>query len=372
MTGGESDADLAAPPLDARLAEGEDVLALVADDSTVNRRILAALLESAGVRVISAAGGLEAIALTQTNRPNVVFMDLKMADLDGFEATRRLQADPATADIPVIAVTASAFGDTRTAALDSGCVDYLPKPVRTAALFAAMQKHLGVRFVSSPQADAPPEPPAGPAVSRRALAARLGEAIELGAVMDLEAIAQELMSGEGGDPALGRRIGGLVQSFDFDAPARAGRHARVRRVLAAMTSRAADVALTPPSATVLVVDDSPVNLQVLVRTLQGTGHRVLAARDGRSALDIVRRARPDLVLLDVMMPEVDGFDVCRAIKADPDAAGHPGDLPVGARRRVRQGVGPAARSGGLHHQADSGRGSAGAGGDTPHPPAPRA
>jgi len=86
-----------------------------------------------------------------------------------------------------------------------------------------------------------------------------------------------------------------------------------------MTSRAADVVLTPPSATVLVVDDSPVNLQVLVRTLQGTGHRVLAARDGRSALDIVRRARPDLVLLDVMMPEVDGFDVCRAIKADPDA-----------------------------------------------------
>ena len=214
---GEGDADLAAPPLDARLAEGEDVLALVADDSTVNRRILAALLESAGVRVISAAGGLEAIALTQANRPNVVFMDLKMADLDGFEATRRLQADPATADIPVIAVTASAFGDTRTAALDSGCVDYLPKPVRTATLFAALQKHLGVRFVSGPRADAPPETPAGPAVSRHALAARLGEAIELGAVMDLEAIAQELMSGEGGDPALGRRIGGLVQSFDFDA-----------------------------------------------------------------------------------------------------------------------------------------------------------
>jgi phosphoserine phosphatase RsbU/P len=86
-----------------------------------------------------------------------------------------------------------------------------------------------------------------------------------------------------------------------------------------MTSRAADVALTPPSATVLVVDDSPVNLQVLVRTLHGTGHRILAARDGRSALDIVKRARPDLVLLDVMMPEVDGFEVCRAIKADPES-----------------------------------------------------
>jgi len=74
----------------------------------------------------------------------------------------------------------------------------------------------------------------------------------------------------------------------------------------------------PPQATILVVDDSPVNLQVLVRTLHGTGHRILAARDGRAALDIVRRARPDLVLLDVMMPDVDGFEVCRALKADPE------------------------------------------------------
>jgi len=73
----------------------------------------------------------------------------------------------------------------------------------------------------------------------------------------------------------------------------------------------------PPPATILVVDDSPVNLQVLVRTLHGTGHRILAARDGRAALDIVRRARPDLVLLDVMMPDMDGFEVCRTLKADP-------------------------------------------------------
>ncbi|MEQ1757261.1 MAG: SpoIIE family protein phosphatase [Vicinamibacterales bacterium] len=76
-------------------------------------------------------------------------------------------------------------------------------------------------------------------------------------------------------------------------------------------------ALPLPPATILVVDDGPVNLQVLVRTLHGSGHRVLVARDGRAALDIVRRARPDLVLLDVMMPDIDGFEVCRAIKADP-------------------------------------------------------
>ena len=72
-----------------------------------------------------------------------------------------------------------------------------------------------------------------------------------------------------------------------------------------------------PRSTILVVDDNPVNLQVLVQTLQSHGHRILAARSGRAALEIAGRARPDLMLLDVMMPDLDGFDVCRAIKADP-------------------------------------------------------
>jgi phosphoserine phosphatase RsbU/P len=57
---------------------------------------------------------------------------------------------------------------------------------------------------------------------------------------------------------------------------------------------------------------------VMVRTLQASGHRILAARSGKAALEIAAKARPDLVLLDVMMPEMDGFEVCRALKARPD------------------------------------------------------
>jgi len=75
--------------------------------------------------------------------------------------------------------------------------------------------------------------------------------------------------------------------------------------------------LTPKAATILVVDDSPVNLQVLMRTLDGTGHRILVATGGKSAIEIAERARPDLILLDVMMPGIDGFEVCRAIKTNP-------------------------------------------------------
>jgi len=75
------------------------------------------------------------------------------------------------------------------------------------------------------------------------------------------------------------------------------------------------VRLVVPS-TILVVDDSPVNIQVLVRTLDGTGHRILVATNGKSAIEIAYRTHPDLILLDVMMPEIDGFEVCRRIKSD--------------------------------------------------------
>jgi phosphoserine phosphatase RsbU/P len=82
-----------------------------------------------------------------------------------------------------------------------------------------------------------------------------------------------------------------------------------------MSTETASAIIAPPS-TILAVDDSPTNLQVLVRTLSGSGHRILAARDGATALEIARKARPDLMLLDVMMPGLDGFDVCRRIKSE--------------------------------------------------------
>jgi DNA-binding NtrC family response regulator len=72
---------------------------------------------------------------------------------------------------------------------------------------------------------------------------------------------------------------------------------------------------------VLLVDDTPTNLQVLTQTLQGLGHKLLAANNGKNALAVARRTRPDLVLLDVMMPEMDGFETCRQMREDPALEG---------------------------------------------------
>ncbi|WP_437995866.1 response regulator [Sorangium sp. So ce185] len=75
---------------------------------------------------------------------------------------------------------------------------------------------------------------------------------------------------------------------------------------------------------VLVVDDTPANLKLLVEHLRGAGIDTLAAEDGESALGLLRYEAPDLILLDVVMPKVNGFDVCRRLKADPATR----DIPV--------------------------------------------
>jgi CheY-like chemotaxis protein len=187
------------------------------DDSSANRAILAGLLESAGARVLTARGGLESLALAQAHRPDVIFMDLKMNDLDGLEATRRLKQDSATASIPVIAVTASAFGDIRQTARDAGCVDYLSKPIRVQLLFGMLQRHLGVRFVSAAGQAPSREERLADADRGGQIAARLREAVALGDVSEIQALAERLMAAGGGEAAVGERINRLAMNFDFDA-----------------------------------------------------------------------------------------------------------------------------------------------------------
>jgi adenylate cyclase len=71
-------------------------------------------------------------------------------------------------------------------------------------------------------------------------------------------------------------------------------------------------------ARILVVDDNATNVRILQTRLVNDGHEIVVARDGEEALSVARESRPDLILLDVMMPKLDGFEVCRRLKADPD------------------------------------------------------
>jgi len=207
-----------APSLGSRIAPGCHLTALVVDDSSVNRRILASLLESAGAQVITAGGGVEAVELATRYRPNVILMDLRMDDLDGLSATRRILSEPETAAIPIIMVTASAFRDARQESLDAGCVDFLIKPIRARHLFQKLERHANVRFVNAEEAPRREEPVVfSPGPHNEALAVRLHEAASIGSVGDLESLALELSSREGPDASLGAHIAKLTASFDFPA-----------------------------------------------------------------------------------------------------------------------------------------------------------
>ncbi|MDJ0913117.1 MAG: SpoIIE family protein phosphatase [Desulfobacterales bacterium] len=71
-----------------------------------------------------------------------------------------------------------------------------------------------------------------------------------------------------------------------------------------------------PTERILLVDDNPTNLQVLYQTLDGRGYHLLVAKNGQAALAVARKADPHLILLDIMMPDIDGYEVCRQLKAD--------------------------------------------------------
>lgn len=82
--------------------------------------------------------------------------------------------------------------------------------------------------------------------------------------------------------------------------------------------------MTPTSASIMVVDDTPHNISILFDALTHYGYQVLTERDGKSAIEQVKTTRPDLILLDVMMPGMDGFETCRRLKNDPTTR----DIPV--------------------------------------------
>ena len=117
---------------------------LVVDDNEDTRTMYAALLSGAGFAVRTAANGEEAIAAAQDG-PAVIVMDLAMPGLNGWEATRKLQTEPRTSDIPVIVLTAHDLDHYREVAVAAGCDAFLSKPCEIEALVAEIRKLIDAR-----------------------------------------------------------------------------------------------------------------------------------------------------------------------------------------------------------------------------------
>jgi CheY-like chemotaxis protein len=102
---------------------------LLVEDNEMNRDMLSRRLIRKGFSLVLAVDGAEGVAAALRELPDLVLMDMSLPVLDGWEATRRLKADPATRHIPVIALTAHAMAGDRQRAMDAGCDDYDIKPI---------------------------------------------------------------------------------------------------------------------------------------------------------------------------------------------------------------------------------------------------
>jgi two-component system cell cycle response regulator DivK len=115
---------------------------LVVEDHEDNRQILRVLLGSAGYQMIEAHDGETALTIAASERPDLILMDIQLPGLDGYEATRRIKADPALSGIPIIAVTSYALSGDEDKAREAGCSAYVAKPYSPLELLKKLREYL--------------------------------------------------------------------------------------------------------------------------------------------------------------------------------------------------------------------------------------
>lgn len=204
---------------------------LIVDDVSENLHAMMGMLRDK-YAVIAATSGEKALALAAHHpQPDLILLDIRMPDMDGYEVLRRLKSDSVTADIPVIFVTALSESADEARGLKMGAADYITKPINADLLHLRVLTQLELRrYRRKPLA-----PPGN---------------------------------------------GGQTQHLS-----------------------------------ILIADDVPENIHELISALSNE-YRILVANNGPQAIELVQSATPpDLILLDIVMPEMDGYEVCRRIKA---------------------------------------------------------
>jgi two-component system, cell cycle response regulator DivK len=116
---------------------------LIVEDNPLNMKLLRDVLEAYGYETITTGEGTEGVSLATEQQPDLILMDLQLPDISGYDAVRRLKADPSTRPIPVVAVTAFAMSGDERKALGSGCDAYIAKPFGLRDFISVVERFIG-------------------------------------------------------------------------------------------------------------------------------------------------------------------------------------------------------------------------------------
>lgn len=194
---------------------------LIVDDRFENRQLLLKLLQPIGFEVKEASNGQEAIDVWQSWQPHLIWMDMRMPVMNGYEATQQIRSHLNGQATAILALTASTLEEEKAIVLSAGCDDFVRKPFREAVIFDKMAQYLGVRYVYEElNSDMLSESEAIEKLTAEALAIMsdewLNELSEAAALIDEELIAQLLTQIPQENQTLATAIQQQVDNFDFD------------------------------------------------------------------------------------------------------------------------------------------------------------
>ena len=116
---------------------------MIVEDNELNMKLFNDLLQAQGYSTVQSSDGKDVINLARQSRPHLIIMDVKLPGVSGIELTRKLKADAELKTIPILAVTAFAMKGDQEKVMDSGCDDYLPKPISIPVFLETVAKYLG-------------------------------------------------------------------------------------------------------------------------------------------------------------------------------------------------------------------------------------
>ncbi len=211
------------------LAPGYEVRAAVVDDIRENREVLSTMLAMVGCEIVLAENGRQAIEVVRASRPDIVFMDMRLPEMDGLEATRQIVAEFGSAGIRIVATSASALDHERNRYLEAGCDDFVAKPFRAERIFGSLKALLGVEFVQ--REGAPQDSRVAPLdlaqiVLPEDLSARLVMAAELHSATVVKNCLKELEQLGPNGSRLAEHLRGFLASYDMET---------IQRVVAQVT-----------------------------------------------------------------------------------------------------------------------------------------
>ena len=194
---------------------------LVADDKEDNRELLSQMLGPVGFEIRQVADGEEAVKEFEMWGPSLILMDLRMPVMDGYEAIRRIRASVGGKNSRIIAVTASAFEDTRQEVVATGADDFIPKPFREAELFEKIGRLLGVKYVYAEEAvSAAAKPEVLEALTSESLEGLPGELVrqirESTINADLDRMLELIQEAATYDARAAHGLRSMAERFDYE------------------------------------------------------------------------------------------------------------------------------------------------------------